>query len=267
MDARKLRALLEQVSRGELPIVEALEELEHLPFKDLDFARIDHHRTLRQGIPEVVFAEGKTTEQVVAIVEELLRRGSAVLATRLTEAQQSAVAERFPELVVEPTARTAVGLGAMPEHRARARVFVVTAGTSDLPVAAEALSTLRACGVEADTLNDVGVAGLHRLLPEVARLRLADAVIVVAGMEGALASVVGGLVAAPVIAVPTSVGYGAAFGGVAALLGMLTSCAAGITVVNIDNGFGAAVAAVRMVDRMHAVRSRQAEASEGAGAE
>ncbi len=254
MDARKLRELLEQVKGGEVLVEQALERLEHLPFKDLEFARVDHHRALRQGIPEVVFAEGKTSAQVVAIVRELTARDTAVLVTRLTGEQSRAVAQQFPTLELDPIARTAVGLAEMPAHRAQARVALVTAGTSDLPVAAEATATLRACGVEADCLNDVGVAGLHRLLPEVGRLRDADVVIVVAGMEGALASVVGGLVAAPVIAVPTSVGYGAAFQGVAALLGMLTSCAAGITVVNIDNGFGAAVAAVRLVDRMHSTR-------------
>lgn len=254
MHEGQLRALLRRLQDGEIDVEQAVSGLAHLPFVDLEFARVDHHRTLRQGIPEVVFAEGKTPEQVLAIVHELLDKEQGVLVTRTSSEQRAALAARFPVLEIDPSARTALALGRVPSHRARARVVVITAGTSDLPVAGEALETLRACGISAARLNDVGVAGLHRLLPEVERVRAADVVLVIAGMEGALASVIGGLVAAPVIAVPTSVGYGAAFEGVAALLGMLTSCAAGVSVVNIDNGFGAAIAAVRMVDRFSGER-------------
>jgi NCAIR mutase (PurE)-related protein len=242
------RQLGGQVARRETDVSAALDELAELPFVDLPYARVDHHRTLRQGIPEVVFAQGKTSEQVVGIVAELQRHGQGVLATRLQPEHAEALRRHFPALVFDEYSRTARERGSIPGHRAQAKVLVVTAGTADLPVAAEALATLDACGIVAERITDVGVAGLHRLLPEVERLRSAHAVIVIAGMEGALASVVGGLVRAPVIAVPTSVGYGAAFEGVAALLGMLTSCAAGVSVVNIDNGFGAAIAAVRMVD-------------------
>jgi hypothetical protein len=255
MDVNRLRRLLEGVRAGQIEIGGALTELAELPFADLDFARVDHHRALRQGIPEVVFAEGKTNEQVVAIARELASKGHGVLITRLSKPQAALLQAELPELSYNAVARTAQSVVSSASHRAESRVVVATAGTSDLPVAEEALETLRACGVRGERINDVGVAGLHRLLPEIERLRTADVVIVVAGMEGALASVVGGLVASPVIAVPTSVGYGAAFEGVAALLGMLTSCAAGVTVVNIDNGFGAAVASVRMLDRL-AARAR-----------
>ncbi len=262
MDVDKLRHLLDRVARQQTDVSEALTELAELPFVDLPFARVDHHRTLRQGIPEVVFAQGKTSDQVVGIIAELKRRGHGVLATRLQPEHFGALKRQFPDLAVDEFGRTALQRGSVPAHRAHAKVLVVTAGTSDLPIAAEAEATLSACGIEPERVTDVGVAGLHRLLPEVERLRRAHAVIVIAGMEGALASVVGGLVSAPVIAVPTSVGYGAAFEGVAALLGMLTSCAAGVTVVNIDNGFGAAIAAVRMVDRFLVV-----SADEGPGGE
>jgi NCAIR mutase (PurE)-related protein len=250
MDEQSLTALLHKVASGELPPAAAVSELRDLPFKDLGYARIDHHRALRQGVPEVVFAAGKTAEQVLGIARELLRKDQAVLVTRVSVEQAEYVTAHEPSLRHDPTARTLTRLGKPQVHRAGARVLIVTAGTADLPVAAEAASTLHACGIDAERLNDVGVAGLHRVLAELPRLTSADVLIVVAGMEGALASVVGGLVAAPVIAVPTSVGYGAAFGGVAALLGMLTSCASGISVVNIDNGFGAALAAVRIVDRL-----------------
>ncbi len=250
MDPKQLRALLAGLQAGDVTLEHAVSRLETLPFADLGFARVDHHRSLRQGIPEVIYGAGKTVEQIAALTRELAQRGQPVLVTRLQPEAAQAIRSEHPELDYNPVARTARLAGSVPAHRARARVAVVTAGTSDLSVAEEATETLAACGIEADTLNDVGVAGLHRLLPEVERLASAHCVIVVAGMEGALASVVGGLIAPPVVAVPTSVGYGAALGGTAALLGMLTTCASGVTVVNIDNGFGAAIAAVRMTDRM-----------------
>jgi NCAIR mutase (PurE)-related protein len=244
--AAQLEALLAEVAAGRVAPATALDRLRHLPFEDIDFARIDHHRALRQGEPEVVFCQGKTVEQVVAICERLEAATHSFLGTRASAAMADAVRERFPAAVWNPVGRT-VGLAA-PDREAPTAgpVLVVAAGTSDLPVAEEAAVTAQAFGTRVERLTDVGVAGLHRILSAGDVLDRARAVIVVAGMEGALPSVVGGLVAAPVIAVPTSVGYGASFGGLAALLGMLNSCAAGITVVNIDNGFGAAVAASRM---------------------
>lgn len=245
MDDTELRALVEGVRSGAVAPDDAVERLRRLPFADLGFARIDHHRALRQDRPETVFGPGKTIEQSVAIVGELLGTGSGpVLLTRATDEQAAAV------LAAHPGGRRH---GSLVVWRPRAdvrpeRVAVVTAGTGDLPVALECAATLAAHGVHPDRLDDVGVAGLHRLLADVDRLLEADAVVVVAGMEGALASVVGGLVAVPVVAVPTSVGYGSSLAGVTALLGMLASCAAGLTVVGIDNGFGAATAILRLLD-------------------
>jgi NCAIR mutase (PurE)-related protein len=246
----QLEALLADVAAGRLAPPAALERLRQLPFEELPFATIDHHRALRQGQPEVVFCEGKTVEQVVAICERLEAMTGSFLGTRCTESQARALEKRFPRAVWNQTARTvlrapepAPGPQANP---AAPGILVVSAGTSDLPVAEEAAVVAEAFGHRVERLNDVGVAGIHRLLAAGERLTRARVVIVVAGMEGALPSVVGGLVSVPVIAVPTSVGYGASFGGLAALLGMLNSCAAGVTVVNIDNGFGAAVAASRI---------------------
>ena len=246
MRAEQLEALLAEVAAGRVAPAAALERLRHLPFEDLPFARIDHHRALRQGQPEVVFCEGKTQEQVVAICERLEAATGSFLGTRADEALAAAVQARFPRAVWNPLARTI--LLAAPDSPAPSGgpILVVSAGTSDLPVAEEAAVVAEAFGTRVERLTDVGVAGIHRLLAAGDALRQARVVIVVAGMEGALPSVVGGLVAVPVIAVPTSVGYGAAFGGLAALLGMLNSCAAGVTVVNIDNGFGAAAAASRI---------------------
>jgi len=244
---KRLLELLSDVRAGSLGVEEAMERLAALPFADLGVARVDHHRALRQGVPEVVFAQGKTPDDVVLIADEIRKRGHTVLVTRADASHQDALERRFPESEVHRLARV-VWLPGSDIAERPGRVEIVTAGTSDLPVAEEARVTLRACGVDAPLLADVGVAGLHRLLPELERLRAVDALIVVAGMEGALASVVGGLVRCPVIAVPTSVGYGASFQGLSALLGMLTSCAAGITCVNIDNGFGAAMACVRLLD-------------------
>jgi len=244
--AEQLEALLADVAAGRLAPDAALERLRHLPFEDLPFARIDHHRSLRQGQPEVVFCEGKTLEQVVAICERLEAASGSFLGTRANEAIAAALRQRFPRVVWNDVARTVCLAPAGAPAPAAGPVLVVSAGTSDLPVAEEAAVVAEAFGNRVERLIDVGVAGLHRLFAAGDQLRQARVVIVVAGMEGALPSVVGGLVAVPVIAVPTSIGYGASFGGLAALLGMLNSCAAGVTVVNIDNGLGAAAAASRI---------------------
>ena len=246
MRAEQLEALLAEVAAGRLPPAAALDRLRHLPFEDLAFARIDHHRALRQGQPEVVFCEGKTLEQVVAICERLAAATGAFLGTRASKAMAEALRRRFPGVQWNAAARTVFQPAPDAPAPSGGPVLIVSAGTSDLPVAEEAAVVAEAFGTRVERLMDVGVAGLHRLLSAGDVLRQARVVIVVAGMEGALPSVVGGLVAVPVIAVPTSVGYGASFGGLAALLGMLNSCAAGVTVVNIDNGFGAAAAASRI---------------------
>jgi pyridinium-3,5-biscarboxylic acid mononucleotide synthase len=254
----RLRELLFGVQAGSVGIEQALDRLVELPFADLGVARVDHHRALRQGVPEVIFAQGKTASDVVSIAVELTQTGQTLLVTRANDEQLAALSARFPALEVNARARAAWLAGATAKRR-QGRVQVVTAGTSDLPVAEEARVTLAASGIEAELVVDVGVAGIHRLLPEIPRLREADVVIVVAGMEGALASVIGGVVRAPVVAVPTSIGYGASFQGLSALLGMLTSCAAGITCVNIDNGFGAAMAAVRLLDVLERARTLPTE--------
>jgi NCAIR mutase (PurE)-related protein len=242
----QLEALLADVAAGHIDPGAAMERLRHFPYEDLPFARLDHHRALRQGHPEVVFCERKTVEQVVGICERLEAVTGSFLGTRASGEMAAALRERFPRVMWNPMART-VRLAAPDAAPATGGpILVVSAGTSDLPVAEEAAVVADAFGTRVERLVDVGVAGLHRLLAATETLAHARVVIVVAGMEGALPSVVGGLVAVPVIAVPTSVGYGASFGGLAALLGMLNSCAAGVTVVNIDNGFGAAVAASRI---------------------
>ncbi|HEU4586201.1 MAG TPA: nickel pincer cofactor biosynthesis protein LarB [Gemmatimonadaceae bacterium] len=238
--------LLHQVARGELDVALALARLSLPDLESLPFATIDHHRSLRQGYPEVIFGGGKTAEQIVAIAERLAVHGDGFLATRVEPVAQLALRERFPEVEINELGRTAYQLPRTPPPAGRGSILIVTAGTSDLPVAEEAAVTARALGNTVERLTDVGVAGLHRLLARSDLLAEASVIVVVAGMDGALPSVVGGLVAVPVIAVPTSVGYGASFGGVAALLTMLNSCASGITVVNIDNGFGAAHAASRI---------------------
>ena len=219
------------------------------PFETLDFATVDHHRALRQGYPEVVYGEGKNPQQVVAITERIMEHGRAALVTRTDPGTRQAMLSRFPDAVANEVART-VRIGAQMPTAQRPTLLIITAGTSDLPVAEEAAESAIAMGNSVARLNDVGVAGLHRLLAQGDALTRAGVVIVVAGMDGALPSVVGGLVASPVIAVPTSVGYGASLGGLAALFTMLNSCAAGVTVVNIDNGFGAAVAATRILNRV-----------------
>lgn len=248
MQADDLRSLLERIERGEGTIDQALEELRRLPGEDLGFARLDTHRELRQGFPEAIYAEGKLTEEVVAIAHRMLERtGSAVLATRCSAETASALTTEFPGAQHHERARLVV-LRRSADPVAGS-VAVVTAGTSDLGVADEAAATGDALGLGITRINDVGVAGLHRILGSQRQLHEADVVIVVAGMEGALASLVGGITSAPVVAVPTSVGYGASFDGLAALLAMLSSCAAGVVVTNIDNGFGAAVAARRIINR------------------
>jgi pyridinium-3,5-biscarboxylic acid mononucleotide synthase len=238
MNEAKLKRLLQQVKTGAVPIDEALNELRGLPFEDLGFARIDHHRTLRTGYPEVVYCAGKTPEQCAKIVQRLATHDHVILATRASQEAYQAIAEVSPQARYYEIAR--IVLVGKPKRAGRGKpVVIVSAGTADLPVAEEAAVTAEALGRRVERLYDVGVAGLHRLLAHKEVLFGAGAIVVVAGMEGALASVVGGLVRAPVIAVPTSVGYGASFQGLAALLSMLNCCAAGVTVVNIDNGFGA----------------------------
>jgi len=240
-------SILEAVAAGELPTGEALRRLAWTPADPQGVATVDHHRALRHGFPEVVLAEGKRTVQVVAIAERIAEQGEGLLVTRADAATRTALLERLPHAEENELART-VHLASEHRHEVNPRgtILVVCAGTSDLPVAEEAAVTAATFGNPVARLNDVGVAGLHRILAAEEALMTASVVIVVAGMEGALPSVVGGLVGVPVIAVPTSVGYGAAFGGVAALLGMLNSCASGVTVVNIDNGFGAGCAAARI---------------------
>lgn len=246
MDPKRLKALLEQVQAGRTSVDAALDELADLPFRDLGFANVDHHRHLRTGFPEVVLGASKTAEQVSAIVSELASKGANVLATRVDEAKAEVVLRAVPAARYQAAARAVVVEQQPIEEVGRGTVLVVCAGTSDLPIAEEAALTARLGGSRVETLWDVGVAGLHRLLGRRALLEAAEVLVVVAGMEGALPSVVKGLVSKPVIAVPTSVGYGASFGGIAALLGMLNSCAAGVVVVNIDNGFGAGYAAALM---------------------
>jgi NCAIR mutase (PurE)-related protein len=241
------RDLLDQVASGKLAPEKALDALSFQPAESLDFATIDHHRALRQGFPEVIFGEGKTDEQIVSIAQRIAEHGNGVLATRVSPTAAKAVQSAMPGAEWNALGRTIYLSGKSDPPVSTGNVLIVTAGTSDLPVAEEAAVTARASGCGVTRLTDVGVAGIHRLLSKRTELTEASVVIVVAGMDGALPSVVGGLVRAPVIAVPTSVGYGASFQGIAALLTMLNSCAAGITVVNIDNGFGAAMAAARIL--------------------
>jgi NCAIR mutase (PurE)-related protein len=239
--------LLDEVATGRLPVEAALAQLDDAPVDELGFATVDTHRALRQGYPEVVFGQGKEPAQTVAICERLAASGDGFLVTRADAESRAALAARWPAAEVNALGRTVLLRGETPIRRGSRAVAVVTAGTSDLPVAEEAAVTLDAFGHEVRRVTDVGVAGIHRILAKREVLHDAGVVIVVAGMDGALPSVVGGLVRVPVIAVPTSVGYGAAFGGLAPLLTMLNSCAAGVTVCNIDNGFGAAVAASRIL--------------------
>jgi hypothetical protein len=252
VDPARLRDLLQLVERGSLSVDEALARLEGMPFEDLGFAKVDHHRGLRLGLPEVVYGEGKSAAQIIAISESILAKGANLLVTRLDEDKARALTEALPEARWNAHARLATLVRQAPENLGHGRIVVASAGTSDLPVAEEAAATAELLGNDVERVHDVGVAGIHRLFAHRETLRDAAVLIVVAGMEGALPSVVGGLVARPVIAVPTSIGYGASFGGLAALLAMLNSCAPGITVVNIDNGFGAGVAA-SLINRRAAI--------------
>lgn len=248
MTRDSLLELLERIQRGQTSPADALTQLAKLPYEDTGFAKIDHHRSLRLGLPEVIYAAGKSPEQVAEIFARMAETGSSVIATRANPQAFATVSHRVPKAEYHEQARV-IGLQAASASQKAARIAVVCAGTSDLPIAEEAAVTAEYLGLEVDRVVDVGVAGLHRILAQTDILSQARAVIVCAGMEGALPSVVGGLVAAPVIAVPTSIGYGAAFGGVAALLGMLNSCSPNVCVVNIDNGFGAAYVAAMTVRR------------------
>ncbi|MGE5101853.1 MAG: nickel pincer cofactor biosynthesis protein LarB [Deltaproteobacteria bacterium] len=246
MRRERVRDVLHQVADGALDVPQALDALSFEPVDSLDFATIDHHRALRQGFPEVIYGAGKSADQICDIAARIAGRGDGVLVTRIAPEAAEQLRSTLDAVELNAVARTAYRQGTDAPRCGKGTVAIVTAGTSDLPVAEEAAVTLGALGDVASRITDVGVAGIHRVLARRAELTAASVVIVIAGMDGALASVVGGLVAAPVIAVPTSVGYGASFHGVAALLTMLNSCAAGVTVVNIDNGFGAAVAASRI---------------------
>lgn len=243
MSPDKLRKLLDGVRRGRVATEDALDQLRNLPFEDLGFAKVDHHRALRTGFPEVIFGPGKTSRQIIEIARRVNRNGQNVLVTRVDADKAKSLKKVFRTAVYSEAGRTLSVVRRKPAIVGRGLILVVAAGTSDLNVAEEAALTAELMGNEVGRLHDVGVSGLHRLIAHSDMLRRAAVLIVVAGMEGALPSVVAGLVDKPVIAVPTSVGYGASFGGMAALLAMLNSCAAGVTVVNIDNGFGAAVAA------------------------
>jgi NCAIR mutase (PurE)-related protein len=238
MDPRDLSTLMKAVRDGSVTPEQAAERLKSLPYEDLGFAKVDHHRALRRGFPEVVFGAGKTPEQILAIADKIAGRGQNLLVTRTTAEVHGLLEARLPAARWHEAARS-VSILASPPTPLPGRVAVVCAGTSDVPVAEEAAVTAEFLGAEVDRIYDVGVAGLHRLLDRAEAIRRARVVVVAAGMEGALPSVVGGLVEAPVIAVPTSIGYGASFQGLAALLAMLNSCASGVAVVNIDNGFGA----------------------------
>ena len=246
MNSEEIRTILAELKAGTLKIEDAeayiLALLRRAPFEDLGFAKVDHHRVIRQGLPEVIFGSGKTPEQIAAIAERLVAHNTNLLVTRATRNDFLAVQQVVPDAEFHETAR-AITKPAKTTIRGKGIIGIATAGTSDLPVAEEARVTAEILGNDVDTIYDIGVAGLQRLLSEHKRLDKARVLIVVAGLEGALPSVVGGMVRAPIIAVPTSVGYGASFGGIAALLGMLNTCASGVSVVNIDNGFGAATIA------------------------
>ncbi|MBU0728663.1 MAG: nickel pincer cofactor biosynthesis protein LarB [Proteobacteria bacterium] len=241
MDEAKLKEILEAVRAGGLSVEQGFKSLKHLPSESLEFACIDHHRRIRTGMPEVVFGENKTAEQIAGIMKSLMRDSAVALATRVAADKAKAVCENLAGLIYYQESRMLVAneekVAVNPE--ARGTVLVISAGTSDMPVAEEAFITARCLGNPVEKLYDVGVAGIHRLVSQMKLIEAATVLVVVAGMEGALPSVIGGLTGKPIIAVPTSVGYGTAFGGIAALLGMLNSCAPGVAVVNIDNGFGA----------------------------
>ena len=239
MQPDDIRKVLDSVRRRTVSVEAALAKLKSLPFENIGFATLDHHRTLRKGFPEAIWGEGKTAPQIIAIIRNMLRRKHPILVTRVDPAKAIRVKKALPALTYHPASRLLTLQPGKSAKRGRGTILVVSAGTSDIPVAEEALVTASLMGNEADHLYDVGVAGIHRLMEQKEKLFSASVLIVVAGMEGALPSVGGGMVEKPVIAVPTSTGYGTGFGGIAALLSMLNSCASGIAVVNIDNGFGA----------------------------
>jgi len=238
-----LKKLLEDLIKGEVSVDSVLRKLKDLPFEDIDIACIDHHRSFRRGQPEVIFGEGKEPEDILAIMERMVEQDENILITRLSPDKAKRIEERYPASIYHQRARALTLMRKPKKTSGRGTILVLCAGTSDIPVAEEAAVTARYMGNEVETIYDIGVSGIHRVLAHRESLLRASVIVVVAGMEGALPSVVGGLVERPVIAVPTSVGYGASFQGIAALLGMLNSCASGVTVVNIDNGFGAGYAA------------------------
>jgi len=244
MSPDELKKLLQEIRKGTVSVTQGMDRLRHLPYEDLGFAHIDHHRTLRQGSPEVIFCEGKTEGQILAIVKQMLAKGHDILATRASQPVYRKVKKLNGKARYHKDSRTI----AIEQKKKKlvGSILVISAGTSDIPVAEEAAVTAEVLGSRVETLYDVGVSGIHRLFDRREKIMNARVLVVAAGMEGALASVVGGLVDKPVIAVPTSIGYGASFGGIAALLGMLNSCAAGVAVVNIDNGFGAGCMAHRI---------------------
>jgi len=243
MDVRALKEFIEKIRDGTIGVDEAVARIRDLPYEDIGFASIDHHRALRKGFPEVIYAAGKKAEEIIEIIGKMVEKEENILVTKLSDDKARIIKERFPKGEYFPNPK-AFTLEVKPEEkRGKGTILVITAGTSDIPIAEEAAITARFMGNDVETIFDVGVSGIHRILGKRDALTEASVIIVVAGMEGALPSIVGGLVDKPVIAVPTSTGYGASFGGLSALLGMLNSCASGVTVVNIDNGFGAGYAA------------------------
>lgn len=239
MEINLLKQILRSVSTGKTSVEDAAEQLKHLAYEDIDFAHIDHHRSLRKGFPEVIFGQGKTSEQIIAIIEKMHSQENVILVTRIDQTKANKILSHFPEAIYHADARMLIWEIHAPEIRGRGKIVVVSAGTSDIPVAKEAYLTARAMGNEVETIFDVGVAGIHRLFNHKELISRASVLIVAAGMEGALPSVVAGMVSRPVIAVPTSVGYGVSLGGLTALFAMLNSCSSNVAVVNIDNGFGA----------------------------
>jgi NCAIR mutase (PurE)-related protein len=239
MEINLLKHILRSVSTGKTSVEDAAEQLKHLAYEDIDFAHIDHHRSLRKGFPEVIFGQGKTSEQIIAIIEKMHSQENVILVTRIDQTKANKILSHFPEAIYHADARMLIWEIHAPEIRGRGKIVVVSAGTSDIPVAKEAYLTARAMGNEVETIFDVGVAGIHRLFNHKELISRASVLIVAAGMEGALPSVVAGMVSRPVIAVPTSVGYGVSLGGLTALFAMLNSCSSNVAVVNIDNGFGA----------------------------
>ncbi|MDJ0986366.1 MAG: nickel pincer cofactor biosynthesis protein LarB [Desulfobacterales bacterium] len=248
MDHQLLTTILKSVAGGQLSVKDALEKLRHLNFEDIEFAHVDHHRSLRKGFPEVIFGEGKTADQVIGIMDKMMRQENILLVTRIGPQKADAVIARFPDAIYHPDARMIVWMLKKPQIIGRGTILIISAGTSDIPVAKEAYLTAAAMGNKVETIYDVGVSGIHRLLGHREAIESASVLVVVAGMEGALPSVVAGMVSRPVIAVPTSVGYGVSLGGLTALFAMLNSCSSNVAVVNIDNGFGAGYVAA-MINR------------------